>query len=105
MYQTETEEVQDLSLAKDIAETLHQTYPGHLWAVSVKGGVVFIKNLYISDKYGMCLHYNNIKGDAGHRKRRVINAAGEFLERARMKRGAYDGRAVKQVDGIKRGLS
>ena len=105
MYSTETEEIQDLGLAKDIAETLHQTYPGHLWAVSVKGGAVFIKNLYISDKFGMVLHYNNIKGDAGARKKRVINAAGEFLERARMKRGAYTGQVVKQVDGIKRGLS
>lgn len=105
MYQTDTEEVQDLSLAKDIAETLHAHYPGHLWAVTVKGGAVFIKNLYISDRFGMCLHYNNIKGDAGHRKKRVINAAGEFLERAYMKRGAYEGRAVKKVDGIRRGLS
>jgi hypothetical protein len=102
MYTTESEEVQDLSLAKDIAETLHSSYPGHLWAVNVTGGVVQIKNLYISDKYGMVIHYNNIKGDAGHRKKRVINAAGEFLERAYMKRGAYTGEAVKKVDGIRR---
>ena len=102
MYTTESEEVQDLSLAKDIAETLHSYYPGHLWAVNVTGGVVQIKNLYISDKYGMVIHYSNIKGDAGHRKKRVINAAGEFLERAYMKRGAYTGDAVKGVDGIRR---
>ena len=102
MYTTESEEVQDLSLAKDIAETLHSFYPGHLWAVNVTGGVVQIKNLYISDKYGMVIHYNNIKGDAAARKKKVKMAAGEFLERAYMKRGAYTGEAVKRVDGIRR---
>jgi hypothetical protein len=102
MYTTESEEVQDLSLAKDIAETLHSYYPGHLWAIQVKGGVVFIRNLYISDKYGRVVHYNNIKGDAAARKKRIKMEGGILLEAAYLPRGAYNGDAVKKVDGIRR---
>lgn len=102
IYQAETEELLDLNLAKDIAETLHEHYPGHMWAVNVRGGIAIIKNLYISAQWGMVLHYNNIKGDAQDRKRRVIRSGGEFLERAGLKRGAYQGQQVTAVDGIKK---
>jgi len=98
---TDVDHGQDLILAKDIAETLNEHYPGHLWAVNVNSGVAIIKNLYISSAWGFVLHYNNIKGDAGYRKKRVIQAGGELLERANMKRGKYEGFEVKKVDGIR----
>ena len=98
---TDVDQLPDLLMAKDIAETLNEHYPGHKWAVNVNSGVVIIKNFYISSQWGMVIHYKNIKGDAGYRKRRVIQAAGELLERANMKRGKYEGFEVKKVDGIR----
>ena len=82
MIQTEVEENRDILLAKEIAETLHEHYPGHLWAV-------FIKNYYLSDQKCMVLHYDKL-GDATTRKKRVIMSGGEFLERYNVKRGAYE---------------
>lgn len=102
IYQAETEEACDMTMAKDIAETLHEHYPGHLWAVNVRGGIAIIRNLRISPTYGMVLHYNNIKNDANVRKIGVIRSGGEFLERAGLKRGGYDGSSVLSVDGIKK---
>lgn len=99
LVQAEVEELQDMNLAKDIAETLHAAYPGHLWAVTVNSGVAVVKDLFVSSVWGMVLHYNNIKGDAAVRKKRIIMAGGELLERANMKRGAYTGERVIDLDG------
>lgn len=101
MITTDVEEVRDLNLAKEIAEILHEHYPNHLWAVNIKGGLVHVKNYYISDKFGMAIHYKNISGDAAVRKKKIIRAGGEFLERAKMKRGKYEGLAVGKVEGIR----
>jgi hypothetical protein len=55
----------------------------------------------INEHWGMALKYSQIKSDAQDRKRQVIRAAGEFLERANLKRGAKaDGGKVKRVEGI-----
>ena len=94
-----TEHVQDIGLAKDIGETLHAAYPGHLWAVTVVSGVATVKDLYISSTWGMLLHYDNIKGDAGARKKAIIMAGGELLERANLRRGKYTGDYVPALEG------
>ena len=97
-----TEEAQDMTMAKDIAETLFEKYPGYMWAVSVKSGVAVIKCLNISSLYGFVLKYSDIKGDAVYRKKEVVRAGGELLERAGMKRGAREfGSKAHNVDGIK----
>ncbi len=90
---TASEELHDIGMAKEIAETLHEHYPGHAWAVFIRDGLVWIKNFAnpdpnILDKC-MVMYYNNL-GDAGVRKRKVIMAGGEYLERFSMKRGAYE---------------
>lgn len=100
IYQAETKEVSDMTMAKEVAETLHAHYPGHLWAVTIRDGALVIKNLYLSSLWGMVLHIANIT-DAAVRRKRVIRAGGEFLERANLRRGKYDGQDVKNVEGIK----
>ena len=100
IYQAETQEVRDMGMARDIAETLHAHYPGHLWAVNVKSGVATIKALNISSQWGMVLHYENIKGDAKVRAERVMRSGGEFLERAHLSRGKYRaGERAKVLEG------
>ena len=103
IVQAETEHMQDMGLAKDIGEMLHAAYPGHLWAITVQGGVAVIKDLYISSQWGMVIHYDNLVADAGVRKKKVIAAGGELLERANIARGARkDGERVRHVDGIEK---
>lgn len=97
-----TEEMQDMTMAKDIAETLFAKYPGYMWGVSVKSGVAIIKCLNISSLWGFILKYKDIAHDANYRKKEVIRAGGELLERAKMARGErVKGETVKTVDGIK----
>lgn len=103
IVRADTEHVQDMGLAKDIGETLHAAYPGHLWAITVQSGVAVIKDLYISSQWGMVLHYENLVADAGARRKKVIAAGGELLERANIARGARkDGERVRKVDGIEK---
>lgn len=95
------EETKDYDMAREVVEILHQTYPGHLWWATVVNGIVNIKNLFISQSYGMALHYDKL-GDANERKRKVIRAGGEFLERAHMRRRAFEG-STKILEGSKEG--
>lgn len=90
----------DEILAMRSAEALNSAYPGHLWCVYVdseeKGGVMVIKNFAISYRYGYVLHLAKID----HELKRVINAGGEILERARMRRGAWNGQNAERIDGV-----
>ncbi len=97
----DAQHVQDLSLAKEIGETLHAAYPGHLWACYVGGGVVKISNLRLSTRFGMVLHQDKL-GDATVRKAKIIRSAGEFLERAHWARGAYSGEDATVLEGAHR---
>lgn len=97
----DTEHLHDMNMAKDIAETLFEHYQGYLWGVSVTSGVAVIKCLNVSSLYGFVLHYNQIKDDAGFRKKEVLRAGGEILERAGLKRGwRVKGSKAVKVDGI-----
>jgi hypothetical protein len=96
----DTEHVREMGLAKEVGEWLHQSYPGHLWAVSVRGGVIVVKALNISSIYGFVLKQNDVMHDAGYRKKEVMRAGGELLERAGLKRGEYGFEKVKKLDGF-----
>ncbi len=96
----DTEHDRDEPMARDIVNTLSTTYPGHGWFVLIRGGVVQIKNLDWSEGYGMVIHYSQLKSDANVSKREVVKAAGEFLERARVKRGAKTEQEVASVEGL-----
>ena len=91
----------DETMAKGMLADLVHAYPGHAWFVSIKGGIVHVKDLDLNDKWGMCLHYGQIKGDANDRKRDVLRAAGEFLERANVARGAKRAdQNVRSIEGV-----
>lgn len=96
----DTEHERDEGMAQDTLKTLVRHYPGHAWFIVIKGGVMHVKNLHFNDKWGMCLHYSNIKGDTTARTRSVVRAAGEFLERARVARGANTGERVRRLEGV-----
>ena len=79
----------DLVTAKTMAETLHQHYPGHLWAVTCDGatGMASVRNLALSGMWGFQLRLPATY-TASDFKRRVVRAGGELLERFRVSRGA-----------------
>ena len=97
----DTESPADEAIAGQIVADLCHAYPGHAWFITIKGGIVHVKDLDLNDKWGMCLHYSQMKDDATERKRQVLRAAGEFLERANLRRGAKDAdQTVRHVEGI-----
>jgi hypothetical protein len=98
IYTSDVQDVRDIGLAKEVGEILNKHYPGHLWSTYVASGVVFIKNLRLSTKAGMVLHLKNLT-DAGARTKRVVQAGGEFLERAHWVRGKYQGDAPTVLEG------
>ena len=96
-----TEEMQDMTMAKDIAETLFIKYPGYMWGVNVKSGIAIIKCLNVSSLWGFVLKYKDISHDAGFRQKEVIRAGGEILERAKLERGErVKGEMAVAVEGI-----
>lgn len=85
----------ELVLAKQMADTLHKHYPGHLWAVSVSEaqGMADIRNLMLSGNWGFRLkladHYTASDWD-----KQVRTAGGELLERYRIARARADNEAL-----------
>lgn len=78
----------DILMAKEMAEALHTTYPGHMWAVACDGSIGFadVRNLALSGNWGFRLKLKNIYSASEFRKD-VIRAGGEILERYRLSRG------------------
>ena len=88
----------DLIFAKEMAETLHAAYPGHLWAVQVDGvqGVATIRHLALSGQYGYVLRLPLIYSMSQF-KTKVLHAGGEMLERFKLARGRYNDDAVASL--------
>lgn len=95
-------ELGDVTLAAQIGEKLNKHYPGHLWAVKVdserSGGIVTIQNFAVSFKYGYVLKLSRVQSDPDLKC--VLLAGGEILERAKMKRGWWNGEDSRHTDGI-----
>lgn len=100
IVRTESADPANLPLAKEVAEILTFAYPNHSWYVRIDGGLLIIKNLAISQNAGMVRKLSTLDADATARKRNVIMAAGEFLEAAHMRRGAYEGEVAKKLEGL-----
>lgn len=96
----DTEHTRDEPLAEQMLADVCHAYPGHAWFVLIRGGIVQVKNLDWSDKWGMAMHYSQIKGDAAERKKALIRQAGEFLERGNAIRGAKVEGKPMHVEGI-----
>jgi hypothetical protein len=85
--------------AQWIIEALDAAYPEHPWKVRVYDGGFFIQHMNLPSNWGM-----NCKGtyaSASLLKRDVILKAGEFLERAGLRRGKWDWEEdIKRVEGV-----
>ena len=89
-------------LAQETLQTLVKHYPGYDWFVEVNGGMLIIRNYTLDwkGKWCMAVQLNEILFDAGVQQRTVVRRAGEFLERANMKRGKRpEGETAMQLDG------
>ena len=84
--------------AKETAEILSASYPNHSWWVECKGGVIVIKHFGISGTIGMLRKLSQLVGDSTARKREIVRAAGELLERAGLPRRDYRGEAVTKFE-------
>lgn len=78
----------DFAMSKTIAEALHLKYPGHLWAVRVRGdqGICTIHNLMLSAEYGYLLKLDK-NFSVSDLEWRAVMGAGEILERFKVMRG------------------
>lgn len=76
------------TLGREILGDLHAAYPHHRWFVRIDGGIVIVFNYSISGKWGMINKLSELNHDANVRKRLILSAAGELLERASMRRAA-----------------
>ncbi len=84
--------------AKEAAEILCEAYPNHSWWVECKGGILLIKHFGISDRLGMVRKLAALANDATRRKRDIVLAAGELLERAGLARRDFRGETVRDFD-------
>lgn len=89
----------NLPMAKEMLEVLTEAYPGHSWWVRIDGGIVQVKHFDISGTIGMVRKYRALAQDAHARKRDVIRAAGELLERAHLRRGRRGPEMVQVLEG------
>lgn len=98
---TEADDDRDDSMAREIGGHLAEAYPGHPWHVRIAQGVLIIKHMRLSAKWAIVRRYSRVAWDAAVRKREVVMAAGEFLERAGLARGkAKDEGIARKVEGI-----
>jgi hypothetical protein len=92
-------ELLDMDKAREVGDTLAQRYPGHLWAVSVQGGVLVVKNLAISTFYGFVIKHAD-SFSATNLANQAVLAGGELLERAHMRRDKpWDGQMAQVLEG------
>jgi len=89
-----------LDEAKSILGLLWAAYPGHPWSVAVKGGVIFIRHLEFPANWGMATKFKDVQHDATTLKATVVKSAGEWLERANLKRGRSNGDEIGRVEGV-----
>jgi hypothetical protein len=77
------------AFAKEVAEVIVPMYPNHSWNIEVKQGVLIIKHMEASGArglIGMLRHMDKLPRGRALR-RELMRAAGEMLERARLRRG------------------
>ena len=98
-YGGETQALEDD--AKGILSLLWNCYPNHPWDVRCYQGLIFIKHMDFPKNWGMALRVRDIDHDTAVMKRKIILLAGEWLERAHLKRGAYDSDQMSyRVEGV-----
>jgi len=93
---TSKDDILMMEKAKIVGEKLQEHYPCHLWMVSWQGGALVVKNLALGSHYGFVLKDDSDYGVLAHN---AMLAGGELLERARLRRGKWDGSMPKELEG------
>ena len=78
---------QQIKLGKDVLACLKKHYPAYAsgWDVGINtGGIVQVRNMWLSGKMGFVLHAASLVSDLD---KKVMQAGGELLERYRMLTG------------------
>ena len=87
--------------AQTVLEILNGVYSWVPWHVSMRGGVIHIKDLSIANRgWGMAVKFKNINHDSAVLRREIIMKAGEWLERAGKLRHRDDHEDIRRVDGL-----
>lgn len=82
-------------------QVLAPAYPNHPWAVRAYPGGFFIRHLDFPANWGMNCPKPSEAYSASAYKRKVIMMAGEWLERANLRRGPGDGeQEIKHIEGV-----
>lgn len=77
------------TLAQNAVQSLVQMYPGYSWFVVVREGLLMVKcaELDWRGRYCMVRKIGQVQHDHGRLVKELMRAAGEYLERAGMRRG------------------
>lgn len=87
--------------ANGILQVLTDVYPSYPWAVRVYDGGFFIRNLEFGQNFGMNVKYKNVGHDWATMKHEIIMMAGEWLERANLRRGRnVNEDQIVRVEGV-----
>lgn len=86
--------------AHSVLDLLTVCYPGHPWSVRVAGGVIFIRHLEFEGNWGMNIRVTEFDHDSAVLKKKIIMLAGEWLERAGMRRGRFEDQPTTNVEGV-----
>jgi hypothetical protein len=87
--------------AKGVLSLLWNCYPGHPWSVTCKPGIIFIRHMDFGSNWGMNIKVTKFDYDAAVLKKKIIMLAGEWLERANIKRGRLDAdQETVRVEGV-----
>ena len=92
----DTADAVDMGLAKETLEVLEANYPNWQWTCGIAGGMVLIRSTVVNwilrqagfkeaASICMALKYSDM-GDATQRKKQVMRAGGQLLERANIAR-------------------
>lgn len=88
------------SEAEKIMHLLTTVYPGHPWAVRVDQGIIFIRHLEFGSNWGMNLKTAKFDHDAAVLNKKIVMLAGEWLERAGLRRGRWEENGGYRVEGV-----
>lgn len=91
------EDATTILLMKDCGDRLEKLYPGYAWALQPdpRGGILNLRALKLHGTWGYVLKLVDIQHDP--RRRKLIAAAGEILERFHQPRGPYNYEAWKNA--------
>lgn len=73
-------------LARNVGDILEKKYPGWMWFVYVQDGVVFIRSMRLSGRFGFVIKEEHIDNDY----KAIMRAGGEMLERYNQSRQGFN---------------